>query len=206
MKRATSSAAIVAGLLSLVAPGCSQMDMGDDAKVELNLMDAPPAGVTSVVLQIKSVAVHVDDDSAVSSATDDKIDGDAKWHTLAVDQAIDLVKLQGESAATTLGTLVVPMGKITQIRLVLDTTKKSTVAFDEAGSPKTCDLDVSKLPATGIKISHTFKAFASDMNKTTQIWLDYELGTGLEKGTACYALKPVLKLFKVKAGGMDVGM
>src|SRR5689334_3566891 len=94
---------------------------------EILLYDAAPAGVTAVTLFVASADVHVDDKADKSVAQDDaSIDHDKKWETLEVGRAIDLMQHEGESAAEVLGQLDLPEGKVTQIRLQIDTSQSNT--------------------------------------------------------------------------------
>lgn len=190
----TLAAALLAGALG----GCAS---DGDSTLTLNLFDAPPAGVTSVVIQVASVQVHVDDKSKTSSAdgSDSKLDSDGKWQTLAVNQAINLVQHQGDGGAVGLGNLTLPAGKITQMRLMLDATKKNTVKVGD----KTCDLDLSKVK-NGLKINHVFKALDTSLESRHEAWLDVQLDKVLEATKDCYALKPELRLHKFMSGGTEI--
>lgn len=171
------------------------------ATAELRLMDAPPEGVTAVKIHVASMQVHVDDKDKAKDAdpADTSIDADGKWQTLAVDKQIDLVAHQGEDAAAVLGQLDLPEGKITQIRLVLDTSKPNVATYDGAD----CSLDLSKIAPSGIKISHVFKAL-DPAGGEAQIWVDLELDKALTKKGDCFQLESKLKLHKVKVDGSDV--
>ena len=178
---------------ALLAIGC-----GESSTAELRLMDAPPAGVTSVKIYVASMQVHVDDKSKTSS-TLDGIDDDQKWHSLSVNKTIDLVQHQGETAALVLGQLGLPVGKITQIRLLLDTTKPNTATLNGV----VCNLDTSKVAQKGIKINHVFKAFESKNGAKHDIWVDFKLDESLKPAGNCFELEPKLKLHKVKTDGKD---
>src|SRR5207244_1108242 len=91
---------------------------------------------------------------------DDSIDDDSRWTSAAVNKSLDLVAHQGESAAEKLSQLGLPPGKITQIRLVLDTSlpERNVVTRASGGD---CALDVSNVARKGIKINHPFKALST---------------------------------------------
>lgn len=199
----TSKFAVLAGLFAALSiAGCAE-DEPAQSTATLYLMDAPPAGVTSVVVHVASIQVHVDDKTKTSSddATDTKKDADGKWRTLLVNKPVDLVLAQTETAAVKLGELALPDGKITQIRLMLDSTQKNTAKVGD----KTCDLDLSKVK-DGIKINHAFKALDVGTAKKHEAWVDFKLDEAMEATKDCYALKPVLKLKKFKTGGAEVGL
>lgn len=180
---------------ALVAGGC-----GESSTAEFRLMDAPPAGVTSVKIFVASIQVHVDDKTkTVSDPADVSIDNDSKWQTFAVGRSIDLVQYQGESAALVLGQLPLPLGKITQVRLVIDKTKPNTATLNGV----VCNLDVTKIADKGIKIDHVFKAFESKNGSLHQMWIDFKLDEALKPAGTCFELQPKLKLVKVKTDGKD---
>ncbi len=190
---------------SAAATGCATDETGE-ASAELKLMDAPPAGVTSVKIAVKSMQVHVSGKEVTKDAdpNDTSIDADNKWRILPVGKTIDLVAAQGENAAQTLGQLGLPDGKITQIRLLLDTSKPENNTMVRDGA--SCNLDVSKVDTKGIKISHPFKALATKLGGKHQVWVDFLLDKSLKdsgKKGDCMILEPVLKLHKVKTDGKD---
>ncbi len=182
--------------------GCAE-DEPAQSTATLYLMDAPPAGVTSVIVHVASIQVHVDDKSKTTSddAADTKKDADGKWRTLVVNKPVDLVLAQTETVAVKLGELPLPEGKITQIRLILDPTQKNTAKVGD----KTCDLDLSKIK-DGLKINHPFKALDVGTGKKHQAWIDYKLDEAMEVTKDCYALKPVLKLKKFKTDAKEVAL
>ena len=116
-----------------------------------------------------------------------------------MNKSIDLVQHQGETAATVLGQLPLPIGKITQVRLVLDKTKPNTAVLNGTE----CNLDTSKIPAKGVKINHVFKAFDSKNGSLHQMWVDFKLDESLKPAGNCFELEPKLKLVKVKTDGKD---
>lgn len=181
---------------ALASFGCG----GGSSTAELRLLDAPPPGVTSVKLSIAAMQVHVDDKSKTDADPNDaSIDDDQKWHSLAVNKTIDLVLLQGETAAMVLGELPLPLGKITQLRLVIDTTKSNTAVLNGVE----CSLDTRKVAAKGIKINHVFKAFESKSGSRHQLWVDFRLDESLKPAGTCFELEPKLKLIRVKTDGKD---
>lgn len=174
---------------------------GPGSTAELRLMDAPPAGVTAVHVTVAAMQVHVDDKDSKKDGdpTDSSIDDDKKWVSLAVNRKIDLVAHQGETAADVLGKLDLPPGKITQIRLLLDTSKPENNVATYQGAD--CNLDVSKVEPKGVKISHVFKAFDSKDNDKHEVYVDFALDESMTLKGGCFLLEPKLKLHKVKTDG-----
>lgn len=162
-------------------------------------MDAPPAGVTAVKIWVAAMQVHVDTKEKAMSAdpNDASIDDDGKWHSLTVNRSIDLVQHQGETAADVLGQLELPEGKVTQVRLVIDTAKPNVATRGGVD----CDLDTSRVAEKGIKLNHVFKAFSTKLGAKQEILVDFDLGTSMIESGACYVLAPKLELRKVKTDG-----
>ncbi|MBI4815286.1 MAG: DUF4382 domain-containing protein [Deltaproteobacteria bacterium] len=182
--------------LCLAASAC-----GSETSVELRLMDAPPPGVTAVEVYVASMQVHIaGEDADRSDPNDSSIDDDDRWESLIVDRSIDLVAHQGETAADVLGQLPVPEGKVTQIRLQLDTTQPNTATKDGVK----CDLDTQKVAKKGIKINHPFKAFQVSKDHKHVVIVDFELDKSLKSSGSCFELEPKIKLHKVKLDDADV--
>ena len=168
--------------------------------VDLALMDAPPAGVTAVVIQVAAMQVHVEDnDDAMDSDSGTGIDDDSKWESLSVNRSIDLVQHQGETAAELLGQLPLPPGKITQIRLVIDTAGEN---YAVKGGQR-CSLDTTKVAKKGIKIEHPFKAWKSVKDTKHFILVDVDLERSLNAKGDCFELDPKIELKKVKIDDKD---
>ncbi len=191
---------LIATLASLMLTACG----GAGSTATMRLMDAPPAGVTAVNVTVKSIEAHVDDKSSSKDGdpADSSIDSDDKWVTLTLNKKIDLVAHQGETAANLLGDLELPPGKVTQVRLQLDTSAaaNNTATFNGV----VCNLDVTKVEAKGIKINHVFKAFESKDSQKHDVYVDFELDKSMTAKDGCFLLEPKLKLHKVKTDGKDV--
>ncbi|MFN7132403.1 MAG: DUF4382 domain-containing protein, partial [Myxococcales bacterium] len=187
---------LLAALLAAALTAC-----GGGSIAELKLMDAPPDGVTAVHVTVASMQVHVDEPKSSKNGdpADGSIDDDDKWVSLQVNKKIDLVAHQGETAADVLGQLDLPEGKITQLRLVLDTSKPENNTATYKG--KECHLDVARIDKKGVKINHVFKAFDSKSNAKHEVIVDFELDKSMKAKGDCFELEPKLKLHKVKTDG-----
>lgn len=172
---------------------------GGGSNATLSIMDAPPDGVTSVRITIAAMQVHVAgiDGPDDSDPGDDTIDDDDRWISLSVDRTIDLVQHQGETAAEKLGELDLPEGKITQIRLVIDTSEADDNVATFQGND--CALDVQKVAKKGIKINHPFKAFDTWAHAHHHVLVDFDLEKSMKREGDCFELSPHLKLHKVKS-------
>lgn len=172
---------------------------GESSTATLHLMDAPPEGVTSVRVTVAAMQVHVAkaDGPDMSDPNDASIDDDDKWISLSVNRSIDLVQHQGETAADKLGELPLPEGKITQIRLVIDTSSPGNNVATYNGTD--CNLDVEKVAKKGIKINHPFKAFETHTHRHHDVIVDFDLEESMKLKQDCFELSPKLKLHKVKS-------
>lgn len=198
---------VLAAALSLAA--CSS------TKVTLELTDAPPdtSSIEHVYVSLEHVDVHVAGDDANDAseeqsdagASDDAADGedkgdanDAGWRTVTPKAGtFDLVALRNDVRAA-LGELELPSGKITQIRLFIDTGARNEVVLTTG---ETCPLDLSSVPPTGIKINHPFKALDVTDSSKLNLVVDFDLDESLEQaGTCAFTLKPVIKLKHVEKG------
>lgn len=204
----SASAAFRLVLTPLLLAACGS------TKVTVELTDAPPAtdSLAHVTVTLAHVDVHVagsDDDEtdgddagkaddsgeADSSKNKDSEDG-AGWHTVATHGGtFDLVALRNDVRAA-LGQLELSSGKITQIRLFIDPNGKNEV---ELTSGETCALDLSKVPPTGVKINHPFKALDVEDSSKLNLVVDFDLTESLDQAGACsFTLKPVIKLKHVE--------
>jgi hypothetical protein len=172
------------------------------------LQDAPPQGVTKVEITVLSAEAHVvpEKEAKDTDPADTTVDDSPSWVTLEINKKIDLVAHQGEGAAVTLGELGLPEGKITMLRLKLDTTKgaNNTLTNDKG---EVCELDVEKVEKKGIKINKVFKAFESKGGTKSDVFFDFDLEESLKpkNDAKCgFEFKPVLKLHKVKKDGAEV--
>lgn len=175
--------------------------------VTLLLTDAPSdlAGVTAIKVTLAAIQVHLADKGEAKNGdpADTSIDSDSKWTTLTPStKTFDLMTLTNDATAA-LGSLELPEGKITQVRLLLDTSKpeNNTVALGTT----ICNLDTSKVDVKGIKINHPFKALEVNKDGTVEATIDFVASDSITKGSAAcdYRLEPVIKIKKVKVDGKD---
>ena len=174
--------------------------------VALSLTDAAAdlTGVTAIKITLASIQVHVadKDEGKDGDPADTSIDSDSKWVSLVPTvKTFDLMTLTNDTTAS-LGTLELPTGKITQIRLFLDTSKPEYNRV-ELGA-QLCNLDTSKVEVKGIKINHPFKALAVNKNGKDEAVVDFVASDSITKtGDCAYKLAPVIKIKKAKVDGKD---
>jgi len=159
------------------------------------------ASVAHVDVSLKSIDLHIVPSDASGPADDiaDDDDDPGAWHslTLPAPATIDLMTLV-KGLPYSLGRFsVVPAGKITQIRLVLDKDGPHDVVLADGAK---CSLDLSHVPATGVKIVHPFAPIAVDGQSPIQVVLDLDVVHSIREAARCaYVLDPVIRFDRVDA-------
>jgi hypothetical protein len=202
------------GFLALLAlAGCNKGGTGSGAgNVSVALTGAPGAtasikppnlvGVAHVYVTLQEVDLHFIPAPADNSGArnDTALDGDDHWISanLADHTTFDLMTLQGGATAA-LGKIAArPAGQITQIRLVLDKQGDHRVVLTDG---VICSLDLSQVPAAGIRIAHPFAAIDVDDHTPVQVVVDFDVVRSLRVVGACaYRLEPVIEIDAVKRG------
>ena len=195
MKKLAAIAALV------LAAACSK---GGTASFTLTDAASDIVGVTAINITLSSIQAHVagKEESKDGDPTDTSVDDDNKWVTLTPTvKAFDLLKLTNDATAA-LGTLELPEGKITQIRLLLDTSKPANNQV--ALGTQNCPLDTSKVEVKGVKINHPFKALGVNGGGKVEVTVDFIASDSItKKGDCLYELKPVIKIKRAKVDGKD---
>jgi hypothetical protein len=193
----------VASMQVHVVPGSLATDAGsDDADAGAVETDAGEALDPSA-----DAGTVTDDGGSAEVAPPEEVDddGEGSWVTLDVDRTIDLVQHQGETAADILGQLQLPAGKITQLRLVLDTSVPENNVATLNGVD--CNLDTKRVSKQGVKLNHVFKAFESKAHGTVHLWVDFDLEKSLKANKdGCFDLEPQLRLAHAKMDDQDVDL
>lgn len=182
------------------------------------------SSVESIKLTITEVDVHLagsDAPGTIEPGKNDPKDNDGGWHSVPlVDtsgqpvKTIDLVIARG--TPTSLGTIQLPSGKITQIRLKLqvDPVSLGEPGFDTitgavqiapvppSTSPTFCDLAVPHSAVDpGVKIVGPFTSIQIDEGGSANVLLNFrlnEMPPAASGTSAClYKLAPVLKIERV---------
>jgi len=217
------------GTLNLAVTNDASSTNALTAAATLPAPASPPTGldsssVESIKLTVTEVDVHLagsDAPGTIEPGKNDPKDNDGGWHSIPlVDtsglpvKTIDLVIARG--APTSLGTIQLPSGKITQIRLKLqvDGASLAEPGFDTiqgavqiapvppSTSPTFCDLAVPHSAVDpGVKIDGPFSSIQIEEGGTASVLLNFKLNEmpPAASGTsAClYKLAPVLKIEKV---------
>ncbi len=160
--------------------------------LKASLTDAPACGFDEVNITVNKVRVH---QSATAGDTD------AGWTEIAVPATpINLLNLTNGVMAT-LGTVALPAGKYTQIRLVLDANTGNGMANNVVPTGGTKQsLDTPSGQQSGLKLNGQFDVLAGQQ---ADILIDFDACKSvLTKGNGKYALKPVVKMIPVLLNGV----
>ena len=176
-----SSMKILAFTLSvlMISLGCNK-DKGGEGQLKVQMTDAP-ADFTEVNVNITEVWAHY---AGSGSST-------GGWVQLnAIPGYYDLLQLQNGVTDVIANPTAIPVGKITQLRLVLGENNYAVETIDsvEVQHP----LLLSSQDETGLKIN-----LNSDIlpNQTIVVTLDFDAGNSIvEQGNMEYRLKPVIKV------------
>jgi hypothetical protein len=188
------------GLIALAIGGC-----GGGGALELRLTDAPPDtdNMATAVVTLSSAEAHYargDDENEIH------VDGQKKnlsgehggdsWVRVSGEPlSYDLLRLQN-GVSELIGSIALPPGKITQIRLFIDPNGVNAVTLKDG---QICPLILDGVDPTGIKIIHPFKAMDIKDGRTLQVVLDFDLKESVDMtGPCAYHLKPVIKIKSVK--------
>lgn len=195
--RATTGAALLTALLAACGGGGGGGDMPANAtgngSLRIGLTDAPSCGYDAVNVSVQRVRVHQ------SSSADP---GDAGWQELVFSPArrIDLLSLTNGVFAD-LGTLSLPAGSYTQVRLVLAPNGSGSPAANAAtlsGSGDEVALTTPSAQQSGSKINADVDVPAG---KVAELMLDFDACKSIVRAgnSGQYILKPVIAAIPVFA-------
>lgn len=173
---------VFAAVCSLFFLGCKK-DEGGSGRLEVKMVDAP-ADFTEVNVNILEVWAHYSGGNGNSGG----------WVQLdAVPGFYDLLELQNGVTAVIANPTQIPVGKITQMRLLLGDGNYVVETIDSIST--TLPLDLSSQDETGIKVNLNSEIHA---NQTIVVTLDFDAEESIvEEGTGDYKLKPVIKVESV---------
>lgn len=158
------------------------------------MTDAPACGFDAVNITVNKVRVHA---SGTAGATD------SGWSEVVLSPArkINLLNLTN-GVLDTLGQTVLPAGKYTQVRLVLDenTGNKIVNSVLPTGSLVEEPLDTPSGITSGIKLVGDIDVLAG---QRADLLLDFDACKSvLTKGNGKYAMKPVVKVIPAAVNGI----
>jgi hypothetical protein len=173
----------------LVFASCSKNDgaAGGNASLSVYLVDAP-AAYDKVYLDIKGVQVK---------STSDASEND--WQTLNISRAGIYNLLDFKNGIdTVLGTLQLPAGRISQIRLILGT--NNSIVLNGLSYP----LTTPSAQQSGLKLAIHADVVAGVDYK---IWIDFDAARSIvQTGSGSFILKPVIRTFTQAESGAIKGI
>ncbi len=196
--RSFSSSLLFSGLLAMTLVPCGSG--GGDASVEVGitaqaLQTTTPSsgsGATTerhLVITVTDVTVHVAatgaDDEAKADPVSGKDTGESGWITVFTGETkVDL--FDATATEKLLGSMTIPVGKITQVRLVLASAELVDGVTTTAVSCPSCS-------ESGLKIITEGKVEVA-VGGTIHLALDFDQTKSLTHDEAGYRLAPVLKV------------
>ena len=148
-----------------------------DGSMVIQMTDAPDPVYTEVNIDVRSMEVHYNDQRQ----------GNAGWITLKTKAGVyDLLKLQSNVLAVLADDDAMPLGKVTQVRMVLG--DQNTIESGGVVYP----LNVASASQTGIKVNVDAEIH---LDKTTGIVLDFDAKKSIVlDGNGSFSLKPVIEV------------
>lgn len=136
-----------------------------------------PIEYDSVFVDVQRVEVHYSNENT----------GDAGWVTLSTAAGIyDLLELQNGVTAVLSDSVLLPVGKISQMRLILGS--QNSVVVDGASFP----LLLSSQDKTGLKFNLNTTISEDDI---VEVLIDFDAEQSIVvEGTGAFRLKPVIKV------------
>jgi Domain of unknown function (DUF4382) len=154
---------------------CGKDEPVANPTLELRLIDGP-ANYEAVNIDIQGATVHVNKDTANQNG----------WQPLTVGTGIFNILRLTNGIDTLLGTATLPVGDISEIRLILGTNNTVKV------SGQIYPLTISSGDESGLKLKFDKKLVAGVSYRVT---LDFDAAKSIkEKGNNQYRLKPTLRL------------
>ncbi|HEX4959012.1 MAG TPA: DUF4382 domain-containing protein [Lacibacter sp.] len=158
------------------------------AKLAVYLTD-DPADYKEVNIDIKEVLVNVGDN------------GSENWKSVPITPGIYNLLDFRNGMDVLLGTIELPAGKISQMRMVLGS---NNTLVDEAG--KSYDLKTPSAQQSGLKFNLNNVVLTEGI--TYKIWIDFDAGRSVVKAgnSGIYNLKPVIRTYSEAVSGAIKGI
>lgn len=179
--KALRTLTVIAFLTSLfVWVGCEKEE--GTSQLTVKMTDAP-AEYDSVLVDIQSVEVHYEDGEGP--------DGEEGWVTLATNAGIyNLLDLQNAVTVVLSDGVVIPSGKISQIRFVLGS--NNSVVLPGGAS---FQLATPSAQQSGLKVNVHHEL---EPDHVYEITLDFDASQSIVvQGTGDYSLKPVITVHEI---------
>ncbi|MDQ9170727.1 DUF4382 domain-containing protein [Oxalobacteraceae bacterium R-40] len=189
------SSVVAAGLLAACGGGGGGGDGGGTGTLNVSMTDAPACGFEEVNVTVNMVRVHQSGDASEDTSG---------WIDIPVTPTkINLLDLTN-GVMTNLGQATLPVGRYTQLRLVLDRNTGGTLAnsvVPTGGSE--IALTTPSAATSGIKLNGNIVVTEDN---TTDITLDFDACKSIVKrGNGAYNLKPVIRIIPMATAGTISG-
>jgi hypothetical protein len=179
------TASVVGFLMTVLFITACSDDDPNNARIEVRLTDAP-GDYDEVNIDIQAVEIHTDDENS-----------EGGWESLDINPGVYNILEFTNGLDTLLGVIDVPVGKVSQIRLVLG--DDNSIKVDGG----LLDLSTPSAQQSGLKLNvHTeLKA-----GITYTFLLDFDAARSIVKtGTGSYKLKPVIRVITNAESGAIKG-
>lgn len=175
---------LVAVLVGFFWISCSKD--GGNAVLQVRLTDAP-ADYDQVLVDVQNVQIHASSDESKGS-----------WQSLEVRKGVYNLLDFRNGMDTLLGSIELPAGKVSQMRLVLGTNNKIVKDGQEYM------LDTPSALQSGLK----FNIHAELVEGVTyKLWIDFDAARSIvAKGNGGFSLKPVIRPFTEATSGAIKGV
>ncbi len=169
----------------MLLAGCSKSENSGNAELQVMLTDAP-AEYDAVLIDIQDVQIHVSENEA-----------EGTWQSMDVNKGVYNLLDFRNGMDTLLAAVVLPAGKISQMRLVLGPNNQLV----EGG--ETHDLATPSAQQSGLKFNIHATLTGGVVYK---LWIDFDAARSIvNKGNGGYLLKPVIRTFTEAMSGAISG-
>lgn len=178
----------ISSLMALGAVSCKEeVSTGSASKMDVYMTDAPSNNYDAVLIDLLRVEVNTSSDSV------------SGWNSIGIIKPgiYNLLDFRN-GVDTLLASASLPVGKISQIRLILGANNK--VVEDSVEY----DLKVPSGMTSGLKLNVHAELQAG---VTYKLWIDFDAGRSIvKKGNGNYSLKPVIRTFTQATSGAIKGV
>ena len=165
--------------------GCSKSENNKNAELQVMLTDAP-AEYDAVLIDIQDVQIHVSDNDAEGS-----------WQSIEINKGIYNLLDFRNGLDTLLGSIVLPAGTISQLRLVLGPDNKVNTGGEFH------NLETPSAQQSGLKLNIHANLTGGIVYT---LWIDFDAARSIVlTGNGDYILKPVIRAFTAAKTGAIAG-
>ncbi len=173
----------------------------------------PPTVPNLQALQVRvaRVELHVVDREGAGDSSlpyfDSSYERDAVWCPGAVDKPMAWTGVTGEDGAVESGTIMVPEGRLNQVRVTVDLADAHSLTVDN----QACELvlgAVNKVTATEryFKIAEPFRGVDVYRNTRTELLLALDPAASLVQTKNCWGLDPYLRIARLWRNNQELAV